>query len=257
MMTVVLSRRMEFFLGGRDLEMVTIRKLVEEERPGHLYDRGLFWGAKASAYREEIARAMEAGFIPVLVELEDDLGLSNAIVIDHHGEASVGARSSLEQIFRLLELPPDRWTRWFALVAANDGGYIPAMRRLGATDDEIGAVRAADRQAQGITAEDEAAAVDALRTAESRSEGRLLVVQLPHTRTAAVTDRLELSGTAPENLLIVSPGEVNFFGRRDIVKRLVERYGGWSGGSDPEHGFWGATPFPPDVAAFVERLIDG
>ena len=62
-----------FFLGGRDLEMVTIRDLLATEAPERFFDKGLGWGAKASAYREEIDRILSTNATPVLVELIDDV----------------------------------------------------------------------------------------------------------------------------------------------------------------------------------------
>ena len=77
-----------FFLGGRDLEMVTIKELLQRELPAHTHDKGLAWGARASDYREEIEVEMGSGKTPVLVELHDDLGVTGrgAILVDHHGE---------------------------------------------------------------------------------------------------------------------------------------------------------------------------
>src|SRR5947209_1249501 len=116
-----------FFLGGRDLEMSTIRELLSSHAQGRFHDRGLAWGARTSAYRDEIARALEAGQTPVLVELEDDVGLDPArvVVVDHHGtKAGHDRPTSLEQVFALLGRPRDEWSRWFALVAANDRAHI-------------------------------------------------------------------------------------------------------------------------------------
>ena len=54
-----------FFLGGQDLEMVTIRDLLAQEScPYH--DKGLGWGARASDYRTEIEAVLAQGQIPVL-----------------------------------------------------------------------------------------------------------------------------------------------------------------------------------------------
>ncbi|MBK9316283.1 MAG: hypothetical protein IPM55_18875 [Acidobacteria bacterium] len=149
------SSQLVFFLGGRDLEMVTIRDLLGETSHGGCHDKALSWGARASAYRTEIAETIAAGKTPVLIELENDLGLQEDefINIDHHGaRAGREAPTSLHQVFALLDLPADKWTRWHQLVAANDRGYIPEMLAEGATPEEIRQVRAADRQAQGITA---------------------------------------------------------------------------------------------------------
>jgi hypothetical protein len=215
--------------------------------------QGLGWGAKASAYRDEIHAAIADGRIPVLIELEDDLGLtrdgdrisdsSRVILVDHHGPRAGKAQpTSLHQVFELFELRPQSWTRWFELVAANDSGYIPAMQQIEATRDEIVRIRAADRAAQGITAKQEAQGEKALETAQVIAGGRLTVVGLPHDRTAVVADRLALDPTrpGPANLFILGRESLHFFGDGRLVLSLNERFpGGWYGGSLPDRGFWG------------------
>jgi hypothetical protein len=253
------ARELAFFLGGHDLEMVTIRDLLAEVAPAALHDRGLRWGAHASDYRAELAAALEAGQVPVLVELPDDMGLTDAITVDHHGaRASAEAPTALHQVFALLGLPDERWTRWFELVAANDRGYIAGLEALGATRDEVVRVRAADRRAQGITEEEEAQAEQALHAAARLCDGRLTVVRAPHARLAAIEDRLHaaLGGPGVENLLVLAPSEVNFSGRGDIVRALDARYpGGWSGGALPTQGFWGCAELLPEVIDFVAGLV--
>lgn len=71
--------RLVFFLGGRDLEMVTIRALLQAHAPTMFHDKGLAWGARASAYQGEIESALAEGKTPVLIELENDLGLDPAM----------------------------------------------------------------------------------------------------------------------------------------------------------------------------------
>lgn len=245
------KNRWSFFLGGHDLEMITIRDLLRECGVDSIFDKGLSWGAKTSDYREEIEACIQEGRIPVLIELVDDLGLApdRVIVVDHHGELAGRDRpTALEQVFQLLGLPPERWMRWLALVAANDRGYIPELVRMGATREEIEKIRAADRVAQGITEEQEVAAKQAVEAAEVLAGGALTVVRLPHSRTSAVVDRLDptLNGPGYENLLVVSPGQVNFFGSGDLVRELDREFpGGWYGGGLPEQGFWGH----PDYSA--------
>ena len=80
-----------FLLGGHDLEMLAIKKLVTETvGTAAVLDRGLAWGACASDYRDEIAAIVKRNDIPVLIELEVDLPADIAadayLVIDHHGE---------------------------------------------------------------------------------------------------------------------------------------------------------------------------
>lgn len=253
------STRLAFFLGGHDLEMEAIRDLLITRAPDRVFDKRLSWGAKASAYREEIERSMASGLTPVLVELPDDMGLRDAIVIvDHHGErAGRDAPTSLHQIFRLISAPREAWTRWLDLVAANDRGHIREMRRIGATEEEIRKVRSADRAAQGVTPIEDQVAEDAVRNAEAYCDGKLVVVRLPHPHASAAADRLEMRADPPENVLVLSPHEVNFFGSGDLVRNLNARYpGGWSGGALPDRGFWGRSLAPADIVPFLLGAIE-
>lgn len=244
-MTVEVLPPFAFFLGGQDLEMVTIAALLadlrkeDHRRLAAVYDRKLPWGARASAYGDEVAKASESGWLPVLVELGCDMGLPlGCIVIEHHGDRS-GGPSALRQIFDLLAMPERRWTRDLALVAANDKGYIPAMARMGATAEEIAEIRRRDRRAQGITVEEEAAGLAAVARADLRLDGSLIVVQLPHERTATVADPLALRGDR-RDLLILCPTSTQFFGDGLRIAKLNAAWpDGWRGGELPGRGFWG------------------
>lgn len=257
--------RLVFFLGGRDLEMVTIRALLQAHAPTMFHDKGLAWGARASAYQGEIESALAEGKTPVLIELENDLGLDPAmpmVVIDHHGErAGAEEPTSLHQVFRLLGLPAAAWTHWHELVAANDRGHILALLKAGATQEEIVRVRAADRAAQGITPEEEAQGERAAACAETLLEGKLTITRLPHSRTATVADRLHhaLGGAGYKNLLVLCPHEVDFFGTGSLVLALDRKYpGGWYGGALPERGYWGhGEPFPPEaqIVRFLRQQL--
>lgn len=249
-----------FFLGGHDLEMLTIRELLDGEKVPY-HDKNLAWGAKASDYMEESRAVLEKGMTPVLIELTIDMEIdgSRIIVIDPHGErAGIDKPTSLHQVFELLNLSPNKWTRWYDLVAANDRGYIPEMQKIGATKGEIIKVRSADRSAQGITPEEEAEGERAAKNAEVFANGILTVVSLPHTRTATVADRLEpaLGGPGYRNLLVVSPTEVNFFGSGELVFALNSAFpGGWYGGALPDRGFWGhGEPVPDVMRLLMEKL---
>lgn len=249
-----------FLLGGHDLEMLTIRELLHTHVPECFVDKGLSWGARASDYRTEIEAALKAGRTPALVELADDMGLDGkAVIIDHHGPlAGADKPTALHQVFDLLKLPPQVWTRRMELVAANDRGHIAGMLAVGATKDEIVAIRTADRAAQGITPQQEQQAAEAIASAETVCNGRLTIVRLPHNRTAAVADRLapELGGAGYENLLVISPAEVNFFGAGPLVLLLDQAFpGGWYGGSLPERGFWGHGEPLPDILPFLQREL--
>jgi hypothetical protein len=158
----------------------------------------------------------------------------------------------------LLCLPPERWTRWFDLVAANDRGYIPALVKIGATREEISKVRTAGRVAQGITPKEEAEGERAVAHAKTIANGMLTVVRLPHSRTATVTDRLqpELGGAGYENLLVYCPDQVNLFGSGALILALNEKFpGGWYGGALPTRGFWGHEAPVPDVLPVLLSCI--
>lgn len=248
-----------FFLGGRDLEMVEIARLIRDRAPdAPLFDAGLAWGAKASDYADAIAAVAASGRRPVLVELAIDMPLPDgALVIDHHGDAAGAEQpTSLHQVFALLGLPAAAWTRRMELVAANDRGHIRVMRAIGATAAEIAAIRHDDRAAQGVTAEMEAAGERAVAALESVLNGRARLARLPHARCAVVTDRLDPDDHRP--LLVLSPGEINAYGPGTVIAALDRAVpGGWRGGALPTYGFWGHVSPLPDEAALLRAVAKG
>ena len=252
------SQSFLFCLGGRDLEMLTIKQLLRKQRQAYL-DKALAWGAAASAYQKEIETALQEHITPVLIELEWDITCEPVIIIDHHGAyAGETQPTALHQVFKLLELPDSQWTRWFELVAANDRGYIPALQALKASQSEIIQIRKADRRVQGISAVDDVAAMKAINTMEV--VGDVSIIHLTHHRTSAVADALEpaLGGVGFRNLLIISPQEVNFFGEGQWVLLLSTQYPeGWYGGALPTRGFWGCQQIdPPQVMNFLLSHIN-
>jgi hypothetical protein len=90
-------KKYRFLLGGHDLEMLTIRQLLESY--GCSYeDRNLQWGAKLSTYADILNNADHF----VGIELIEDVTLpANYTAIDHHNEKS-HLPSSLEQLATLL-----------------------------------------------------------------------------------------------------------------------------------------------------------
>lgn len=237
--------RYAFFLGGRDLEMVEIASLLAcRQREGDLriaavHDLSLSWGAKASDHGDTIWAAHRQGQVPVLIELIEDMPLPDVFIsIDHHGDRS-GEPSALAQIFDLLELPSSKWTRRLALVDANDRGHIEAMRAIGASIEEMEAIRADDRRAQGISQDEEESGRATIANIHPDLSGTLLVAHLPHDRTATICDPLALSGET-RDLLIFCPLSTQFFGSGERISRLDRTFpGGWRGGQLPLRGYWG------------------
>lgn len=135
-----------FLLGGYDLEMIEIKKILEA-REEKFYDNKLSWGAKLSDYNQYL------NFEGTIygIELDEDIAPpQNYIAIDHHGKNN-HKKSSLEQIAYLFGL---ELTREQKLIAVNDARYIQGMQSLCASQDEIEQVRSRDREAQGLTQQD-------------------------------------------------------------------------------------------------------
>jgi hypothetical protein len=251
---------MMFMLGGADLEMAEIRKLLDAEGVQYV-DKGLTWGAKASAYQTEIEALLAQGTKPVLIELEEDLPkemIAQCMIVDHHGKrAGADKPTSLHQVFALLELPAVRWTRRMELVAANDRGYIPALQEVGATMEEIRQIRVGESGAPAEMVEATRAAI-----AEREIDGRLTVVRLPHTRSGLLCDMMHpaLGGVGYDRLLVITSDgqkltEVNFYGDGTAIETLDKRFpGGWKGGSLPKYGYWGKIGEVPSERQLVSTL---
>jgi len=228
-----------YFLGGHDLEMQEIARVLRE-RSVPFVDHQLHWSqATYTAYEQEIATAIRNGRRPVLIELRDIPNVVRPLVhvIDHHGPESGHLSTSLEMV---LERLGDTLTREQRLIAANDKGYIGAMIAIGASPEDVERIRRADRMAQGITKEQEEQAAAAVLSRDTSVPG-LTIVKLPHVHTATVTDRLNvhMGGPGYVNLLILGPNEVVFYGDGEMISLLSKKFGGYCGGQLPVTGYWG------------------
>jgi hypothetical protein len=214
----------EKLLRGRGEEI-----LISRQRWGARWD-GLEDGIRAEL--ERFRRAHPEGEV-IGVELAgpNPWGARN---IDHHryqdDDRSHGL-SSLEQVAELLGVELDRWQQ---LVAANDRGYIPAMERLGASQEEIAAVRQQDRRAQGLTEVDEERARRDLAGAERR--GEKVLVPCPEGTTSAHEDFLY---GAAEEILLAGPKRWSYSGpRHSLLAAMGFPEENWSGGA-AEGGYFG------------------
>lgn len=258
-----------FFIGGKDLEMETIKQLLDSKGAEYV-DKGLTWGAKTSAYEAEINQAAAAGKTPVIIELEQDCKLpENVVNIDHHNENATRPASVL-QICDLLGIEK---TRDLQLIGANDAAYIPGMMELGATPEEIARVRRRDRMCQGITDEQEKEAERAI--SEKVEIDGITIVRMAHSKTATVADRL-FEKDKQQNLLIFSgDGEVNYYGDGKLCQMLrgekigeqpapwdasqtipvYDNFGGWNGGAglgdEKGNAYWGGAPNHAEVLKYI------
>ncbi|MDR2915342.1 MAG: hypothetical protein LBV74_11010 [Tannerella sp.] len=208
-------RRKIFLLGGADLEMLTIKKILERQNE-IIYDKKLRWdNAALSRYAEELKQYGNNEAYEIYgVELTEKQAAIpiNYHRIDHHNDYS-NLPSSLEQIASLLNIKLDREQQ---LIAANDRGYIPAMIAMEASGDEIRQIRLADRRAQGVTASDEQFAEDAV---SDRIEANgIIIVKSATNSFSPITDRLY----PYDRLLIYTADELIYYGTGKL--RLVGIY---------------------------------
>ncbi len=257
-----------FLLGGYDLEMQEIKTILEQNgcRPlkdfdddsvlidGCRYaDKHISWGAELSDYREVLDRFGDQENLTIYgIELAEDMHPpKNYVAIDHHNDLA-DRPSSLEQVAKLFGLELNRWQQ---LVAANDKGYIPAMRALCATDQEIETIREADRKAQGVTPEEEKEAEELARRCSTCDETEspcqkhngFYRVQTYLEHFSPLVDRLFFAGKWP--ILVYNPEKktLSFSGRSDQIRELtaaftdaVETKQAWYGGNPL--GYFGIDP---------------
>lgn len=228
-----MTKNKVFLLGGYDLEMLEIKKLLLQKGidPKALFDKKLSWGASLSAYSDIIEiYANQPEYSIVSIELTPDIPPpSNYHTIDHHNDL-IHLTSSIEQIAQLLGVELNRWQQ---LVAVNDVGHIKAMRDFGASENEINEIRKADRKAQGVTDEEEKQAVEDIK--QATVENRVLVIKTSINHFSAITDRI-----TTEKLLVYNQNKLCYYGIgattfiKDEFKQLIQvgkaYYGGKGGG---------------------------
>ena len=213
-----------FLIGGYDLEMVEILKILEENREKYI-DKKLSWGAKLSDYKEKILEIDEKCVIYAL-ELEKDIEFGkNIISLDHHNEFSA-KDSTLEQVAEILNI---ELTRRQKLIVENDKGYIPAMEKYGATKKEICAIRKEDRKCQGVTEEDEKLAEKSILENRKVCNG-ITIVKSAGQKFSPICDRLY----PVNNLIVYTDDELNYYGKfsKELYEKYENSYKVYSGGGE-------------------------
>lgn len=206
-----------FLLGGHDLEMCTIKEILEQ-CVCYYSDKNLKWNnALLSNYKNEINNFIKCNPMGRIygIELKNDLLLNNDIYIeiDHHNNKSDNP-SALEQVMNLLNIQS---TRFYSLVSANDKSYIPGMKEIGATESEINFIRQSDRKAQGITDEDEILAEKAINENQKRTNGTI-IINAYNNKFSPICDRLY----PYDSLLIYTQDEWMYYGYK--TKKIREYY---------------------------------
>jgi hypothetical protein len=234
-----MKKKLIFILGGHDLEMLEIRHLLEKMPEIQFFDRGLHWkDADILAYDDILIEFGNKDNVEIYgIELRTNnasLIPLNYFSIDHHNDSS-DKPSSLEQVAEMLHITLSREQQ---LIAANDKGYILAMQQSGASPNEIEEIRLHDRQAQGVTAEDEQKAEISVRN--KIIEKDVIVVKSLTDRFSTICDRL-----FPYNqLLVYTDKELVYYGKgkKNIVKHYIESIKNgkmYHGGGD--EGFFGTA----------------
>lgn len=202
------SGNMIFLLGGHDLEMEEIKKMLKGRE---VEDNDLRWdNAPLSSY----ASIFNDKNVFVGIELKEDCSRpKHYIPIDHHNDKK-DLPSSIEQVAELIGVTLNRDQ---LLAAVNDKGYIPALEAMGATKEEIITVRFEDKKAQGVTEEDERLADESIQ-AHSYRIGQIIVVESLTPRFSTITDKLY----PYDELFISYKKSFTYYGKK--ATELAKRY---------------------------------
>lgn len=237
-----------FFLGGHDLEMVTIKKILDEYKQEYL-DKDLSWdGACLSEYADSFTKYPPSEFQIFGIELREDIETpDNYHHIDHHNSYE-GNPSALSQVCKLLKKDMSKEE---LLIAANDERYIPGMIALGASKEEIDSIRRKDRECQGITLEDEESAEEAIHRAflfgqrcknrhDSGTYYGLTYVYTKSSKFSPIVDKL----FPTSNLFIYTDSEFTYYGEKkdQYLKKLRAEFKDiafYTGGGG--NGYFGAS----------------
>jgi hypothetical protein len=236
-----------FLLGGHDLEMLEIKKILLSEGISY-FDKNLLWAnAKLSQYIGVLNNTNHFVGIELITDMETP---ANYTLIDHHNE-NAEKPSAIEQVADFLGI---ELTRDQLLVAANDKGYIPAMEVMGATSEEIADIRKRDRGAQGVTEEDEQQADISIQEHLSVNNG-ITVVKSLTSKFSTITDRLYPC----DKLLIYTDNELTYFGKNVLrlelaFESLINQKKAYYGGG--ENGFFGLTNEGITLLGDKNNLID-
>lgn len=195
-----------FFLGGYDLEMYAIKRLLKKYNEKFV-DKKLKWGVKTSDILDELKKYKDFDKI-YLIEYDDDASVlkwENVEHIDHHNENS-DKPSSIEQIAQILG---HKLSRFEKAVALNDKGYIPALKNACFNESDIRRIRKLDKICQGVSEEEKKAA----------EEVKLKKINyFPFSHFSPLADRLYFSGI--EKFVIYNDNLTMFYGYP--VERLKE-----------------------------------
>ena len=251
------SKKKVFLLGGADLEMQTI-KAVLQKTDCLIVDKCLTWDcASVCAYSDELNLYSSEAYEIYGIELNQD-GASvpeNYTRIDHHNDLG-HLRSALEQVADILNY---QLSEQEELIAENDkGSYLAMDKYLSAKYPQMSGeekssimndIRQKDRNAQGVSANDELIAEKIVSEKKYYTNSFFVFVDAGELNCySPLVDRLW-----PYDRLVVyndseSNTELCFYGRdaSAVLNRVKMEFSGrlkdkpdviYSGGG--ENGYWG------------------
>lgn len=222
-----------FLLGGYDLEMLEIKKILDTNQLIYT-DKRLAWGATIDDYYDIITSNPSEHFVGIELSIRPNSFVPKYYIdIDHHNEKS-HLPASIEQIADLLNI---KLSRHQQLVAANDKGYIPAMEALDASVEEIQNIRRLDRQTQGVTEEMEKIAEQEIKFDVNKNGVRIIKTSLD--KFSPIVDRLQ-----EKKILIYNAKTLNYYGQgvQNLAlefKNLISTQKAYHGGG--ENGYFGTV----------------
>lgn len=249
-----------FVVPNNDAEAIQIQKILLDKKQNFLVTQQQ-WGASWEGLEDKIKEKLQNFKGQIYgVELQGN-NIYDGLNVDHHKYNDDDRSNKLSSIQQVAELVSYEMTDFDNFISVNDNGYIPAMEKLSneldMTEEEtkniINQIRFLDRQAQGITKEQEEQSNQAILKLNLTEKQNLVIVHLPHSKCSTITDRLY---GLYDNLLILSEdGESNFYGVGSVVSQLHKEFEGWCGGNLPEYGFWGGYADQTKIKKLVIKLL--
>ena len=268
-----------FVVPNNDGEARRAVEILQAAGAPHLQVSAQAWGATLE--REPLRPDVLARVRRVVIfeipgqKVEDSLraqGLE-VLVIDHHAYQGLDRRrpeGSLEQLMGLIRWPMSAADE---AIAVNDRGYIPGLKKLGLSADEIRAIRTQDLVAQGRS-------LTEIEGATGQAQG--LIPSLPRLKNGTfVLDRVtadetilkqELAIQEPNGLVStfeIRPDKLGFSGNPAAVQKLLEldyetlgyapgafaKYGGGDPKASMFFGFKPKSPPQGETALIPERVL--
>ena len=244
-----------------DLETVEVRELLAQSDE-HVLATGQKWGARWDRLEAEVVSAVETYRVenPAIeiygVKLEGECPNSwNAkVIVRYSGQGTC----PLEAVAEIIGVNLNEYQK---LVAVNLKNRMAGLIAANLSQGMIDAIRLTDRCSQGVTPDQEAAAVRAW--GKRLVAGDLTIVCLRECKCAPVTDRFY--GQYKNILIQGEDGESNFYGDAQTAVALKKAFPTYTDASGQtrecwmrvmdgaSESFWGGFVPQPEVEAFLRE----